>query len=155
MHSQPQPHPNLGSGDSPKRPLRRAGEGTWNRKRGPAILGPLASGFLNRFPVTVLVSLLWLGLLWLPPLLLAQQRWVKEAEVEGDPVMAGLPYDAIPAITDPVFVSRAEAEAFMSGGEPVVAVYDGKVAKAYPAWLLNGHEIVNDRLGPTPIAATW
>lgn len=100
-------------------------------------------------------ALFLLTLLATAPWVLASDRWTKEAEVGGDPIVAGLPYDAIPAIDNPVFVSRAEAERFMSNREPVLGVYDGKVAKAYPAWLLDGHEIVNDTVGKTPVAATW
>ena len=33
-------------------------------------------------------------------------------------------------------------------------VLDGE-ARAYSIWHLDRHEVVNDRLGETPIAATW
>ena len=39
--------------------------------------------------------------------------------------------------------------------EPVIGVFDGEQARAYPTWVLDGHEIVNDRLSQLPIAATW
>ena len=63
--------------------------------------------------------------------------------------------DAILAIENPVFVSAAEADEFMSDREPVIGLFDGTTAKAYSAWALEAHEIVNDRLGERPIAVTW
>jgi hypothetical protein len=43
----------------------------------------------------------------------------------------------------------------MRDEEMILGVYDGKQARAYSTWHLDRHEIVNDRLGETPIAATW
>lgn len=68
--------------------------------------------------------------------------------------MRGLPRDAVPAIDDPVFMKGAGAR-FRRPDEDVIGITDGKTAKAYSAWHLNGHEIVNDRLGDRPIAVTW
>ena len=39
--------------------------------------------------------------------------------------------------------------------EPVLGVALGGEAVAYSLWYLDGHEIVNDLVGGTPIAATW
>ncbi|MBI1747538.1 MAG: DUF3179 domain-containing protein [Acidobacteria bacterium] len=127
----------------------------FGRKQPACILRKRESVILNKFPWAASAALLLFSLLLSTMFLYASQKWAEETSVDGDPIVAGLPYDAIPAITNPVFVSRAEAESFMTGGEPVVGIYDGKIAKAYPAWLLNGHEIVNDTLAVTPIAATW
>jgi len=76
--------------------------------------------------------------------------------VEGEPMFTVVPKDGIPAIDDPVFVSAAAAEAFMQANETVLGVVgkDG-TAKCYSAWQLDSHEIVNDELDGTPIAATW
>ena len=84
----------------------------------------------------------------------SQRPWAPVATIDGDPVMRGLPRDAIPAIDDPVFVKGAGAR-FMRPDEYVIGITDGRTAKAYSAWHLNGHEIVNDRLGDRPIAVTW
>ena len=84
----------------------------------------------------------------------AQGRWVEQATVDGDPVLRGLPKDAIPAIDRPVFVT-AESASFVDPDEPVIGVSIGGVARAYPTWLLNAHEIVNDRIGGRAIAVTW
>lgn len=75
-------------------------------------------------------------------------------DLHGAPMYRVLERDAIPAIDDPRFVRASEAS-FMQDDEPVLGVFDGKTAKAYSLWLLDHHEIVNDRLGDTPIAATW
>ena len=84
----------------------------------------------------------------------AQRPWAEVAVIDGDPVMRGLPKDGIPAIDNPVFVS-ADRATFMNDNEFVIGVSDGKTAKAYSTWLLNGHEIVNDTLGSASIAVTW
>ena len=63
--------------------------------------------------------------------------------------------DAIPAIDDPKFVSAEQGDKFLSNNELVIGLFDGETAKAYSAWILDGHEIVNDRLGETPVAVTW
>lgn len=75
-------------------------------------------------------------------------------ELRGDPVVKVLPADAIEAIDDPQFVPAGKAR-FMQDDEPVLGVVHEGVAKAYSLWHLDRHEIVNDRLGETPIAATW
>ena len=76
--------------------------------------------------------------------------------VEGEPMYTVLPPDGIPAIDEPVFVEAQAAEAFLVPEEPVLGVVgrDG-TAKAYSAWQLEGHEIVNDVLDGSAIAATW
>ena len=76
--------------------------------------------------------------------------------IEGQPMYTVLPMDAIPAIDEPVFVSALEADGFMQPNEPVLGVVgaDGS-ARAYSAWHLEGHEIVNDVLDGRPIAVTW
>ncbi|MCC7241487.1 MAG: DUF3179 domain-containing protein [Acidobacteria bacterium] len=84
----------------------------------------------------------------------AQRPWSEVAVIDGDPVMRGLPKDGIPAIDRPVFVPAAKTS-FMADDELVIGVFDGQTAKAYSTWLLNGHEIVNDKLGSVPIAVTW
>ena len=78
-----------------------------------------------------------------------------EMVIDGDPVMKLLPKDAIASVDDPVMVPAAAAGEFMRDEEMILGVYDGKQARAYSTWHLDRHEIVNDRLGETPIAATW
>ncbi len=77
-------------------------------------------------------------------------------KIEGEDLIEVLPRDGIPAIDDPVYVSADEAEEFLVPGETVLGVV-GKngTARAYSAWHLDRHEIVNDDLDGEPIAATW
>ena len=77
-----------------------------------------------------------------------------EAVIDGDVVVQVLPKDSIPAIDLPRFV-QASAATFMRDDEIVIGVTDGTQAKAYSTWLLDGHEIVNDTIGSTPISVTW
>ena len=73
----------------------------------------------------------------------------------GDEVYQVLPLGAIPAIDDPEFVSGAAADAQMKPGEPVLGIVVGDTARAYSLWQLDGHELVNDEIEGTAIAATW
>jgi len=77
------------------------------------------------------------------------------ATIGGDEVYRVLPLGAIPAIDDPAFVSGEAANAQMRLDEPVLGIIvDGK-ARAYSLWQLDAHEIVNDQIAGTAIAATW
>ena len=73
----------------------------------------------------------------------------------GDEVYQVLPLGAIPAIDDPQFVTGAAADAQMKPQEPVLGVVVGDTARAYSLWQLDGHEVVNDQIEGTAIAATW
>jgi len=76
--------------------------------------------------------------------------------LEGEPMYTVLPQDAIPAIDEPRFLFADEADAVMAPDEPVLGVVGvNGTAKAYSAWQLDAHEIVNDSLDGQPIAATW
>ncbi len=74
---------------------------------------------------------------------------------DGELMYTVLPPNAIPAITAPEFVSGDEAEQQMLPGEPVLGVVLGGESRAYSAWQLDAHEIVNDVVGETAIAVTW
>ncbi len=66
-----------------------------------------------------------------------------------------LPRGAIPAITEPRFVSAAEADAFLAHDEPVLGLVIEGEARAYSLWQLDHHEVVNDRAGGKDFAVTW
>ena len=72
---------------------------------------------------------------------------------DKDPIRTLLPFDAIPAITEPQFVPAAEAE--LDADAPVIGVTLNNESHAYSLYLLNGHEIVNDVIGEKKIATTW
>lgn len=77
------------------------------------------------------------------------------ATLGGEDVYQLLPVGAIPAIDDPEFVSGSDADRQMQSDEPVLGVVVGDEARAYSLWQLDAHEIVNDELGGSAIAATW
>lgn len=85
----------------------------------------------------------------------AQRRMVEVAVIEGDPVYRLLPVGGIPAIDQPAFVTGEAADDQMSDDEPVIGVVVDGHARAYSLWHLDAHEIVNDRIEGTAIAATW
>ena len=76
-------------------------------------------------------------------------------EFQGDPMYTVLPPDAIPAIHDPVYVTGEAAAAQMAPSETVMAIADENDAVCWSTWQLDGHEIVNDFKGETPIAVSW
>ena len=62
--------------------------------------------------------------------------------------------DCIPSIDNPKFVSAADA-AHVTDDEVVIAIAFGNEFRAYPARILDHHEIVNDTIAGEPIAITW
>ena len=97
---------------------------------------------------------IWSALVLAAVGLAARLSWIEQVTIDGDAVMRGLPKDAIPAIDSPTFLPAARAVS-MRDDEPVIGVVSGREARAYPTWLLNAHEVVNDRLGGRPILVTW
>ena len=86
-------------------------------------------------------------------LLLATTACATAADYRDDAIRTLLPFDAIPAITDPQFVSASEAK--LDVDAPVIGVTFNDESHAYSLYLLNGHEIVNDIVGGQKIATTW
>ncbi len=70
-------------------------------------------------------------------------------------VSGGPPKDGIPSIDDPGFQSNEEADGWLHSSDPVMVVEAGGEVKAYPLRILVMHEIVNDRVGGTPVAVTY
>ncbi len=67
----------------------------------------------------------------------------------------GPPKDGIPSVDAPSFVSVEAAQDWVGEKEPVIVLEYNGVAKAYPLQILTHHEIVNDRIGDTPVAVTF
>lgn len=81
---------------------------------------------------------------------------IEQEVIDGDIMYTLLPPDRIPAIQDPVLVSAEEAGEWMQDDEIVIGVIGpGGEARAYSAWHLDHHEIVNDRVGEIPIVVAW
>lgn len=74
----------------------------------------------------------------------------------GEPYHGLLDYrakDAKQAIIDPVLLSPSEV--IVAAGTKVIGVFVNGEARAYPLFILNNHQVVNDEVGGTPIAASW
>lgn len=70
-------------------------------------------------------------------------------------ISGGPPKDGIPALSDPAFVEVGQ-ETRIGPTEPVIAVeIEGQRPRAYPIRYLTWHEIVNDQIGPVPVAVTF
>ncbi len=67
----------------------------------------------------------------------------------------GPPKDGIPSIDNPRFVAPSQASDWIEPQEPVIALELNGEARAYPLQILTFHEIVNDRIGGTPVAVTF
>jgi hypothetical protein len=72
----------------------------------------------------------------------------------GDVLSGGPPKDGIPSIDNPKFVELSKA-LDIAPTEPVIGLEVNGVARAYPLRVLTWHEIVNDVIGGTPVAATF
>jgi hypothetical protein len=80
-----------------------------------------------------------------------------QAQIDAaiDEVHQGCPQrDCIPSIDDPVFVA-ADAAVALADDDLGLGLEYGGVIRAYPAFILNYHEVVNDDLNGTPIAVTF
>ncbi len=66
----------------------------------------------------------------------------------------GPPKDGIPSIDDPKFVDASDAN-FISDSDTVIGLEINGEVKAYPLFILVWHEIVNDKVGDTPVAVTY
>ena len=74
----------------------------------------------------------------------------------GEPFHGLLPYrarDAKLALVQPTLVNAADAQ--LVDGVSVVGVEADGAFRAYPLYVLKNHQIVNDRLGEVPVAASW
>ncbi len=61
--------------------------------------------------------------------------------------------DAKPAILEPEFVEADDAH--IANGTKVIGVFIKGEARAYPLFILNNHQIVNDEVGGFPLSASW
>jgi len=105
--------------------------------------------------LTTLTTLAWFLLFPLGELSHAQRNAEVYGTYDGDPMYTVLPPGEIPAITEPELVTGADARSQMSIEEPVLGIVIDGEARAYSLWHLDAHEIVNDTMAGTAIAATW
>lgn len=79
-----------------------------------------------------------------------------ETVTGGKPFHGLLEYrakDAKLALVRPTLLAAEDAT--LAGGVSVVGVSAGGESRAYPLYVLKNHQIVNDRVGGQPIAASW
>jgi Protein of unknown function (DUF3179) len=70
-------------------------------------------------------------------------------------VSGGPPADGIPSIDNPKFISVQEAEEFLEDSDLIVGLNINGDIRAYSLQILVWHEIVNDKVGETPVAVTY
>lgn len=73
--------------------------------------------------------------------------------IQGAPMKVALRPDQIPSIDKPIFVSADKAK--IKDDAPVIGVALNGEAHAYSMYLLDAHEIVNDKFGDQAVATTW
>ncbi len=74
----------------------------------------------------------------------------------GEPFHGLIQYrakDAKEAIVDPVLLNSSDA--IVAAGTKVIGVFVNGEARAYPLFILNNHQVVNDEVGGTPLSASW
>lgn len=81
--------------------------------------------------------------------------WTMRTISYDEILSGGVPRDGIRSIDAPVFQSIEEAEDWLAGTEPVIALEIDGVARAYPLGVLTRHEIANDVVAGVPVAVTF
>jgi len=94
----------------------------------------------------------------LAALALTSPAWGWDFEKHSIPLeeiqAGGPPRDGIPALLEPRFVDAAEAS-FLRPEDRMLGFIQGGEARAYPIRILSWHELVNDRVGGTPVLVSW
>jgi hypothetical protein len=70
-------------------------------------------------------------------------------------VSGGPPPDGIPSIDNPKFISVQEADRNLEDLELVLGLNIDSDVRVYPLQIMVWHEIVNDKVGNTPVAVTY
>lgn len=78
-----------------------------------------------------------------------------DLQIDKDEIKSGgPPRDGIRAIDDPIFVHASDAQD-IDDDEMVLGIVIDNVARAYPARILDRHEIVNDVIAQMPLAISY
>ena len=78
-------------------------------------------------------------------------KYVVDPEIVGP----GLPRDSIPPIYNAKFESTSDADLWLDDEDLVGVMTNGGETKIYPYPILFWHEVVNDRIGNTPVLVTY
>jgi len=96
---------------------------------------------------------------WLVPAQLPPSSWKTDLSKKSIDLKelksGGPPKGGIPAIDRPRFVSAGEAAPWLNPKEPVLTVEMSGEVRGYPLQILMWHELVNDRIGETPILVSY
>ncbi|MGI0089373.1 MAG: DUF3179 domain-containing protein, partial [Nitrosopumilaceae archaeon] len=121
------------------------------------------------YAITAAAALAIIGILIVAPFSISSPNDSQTSEVQDEIMITdgikhivpldkiksgGPPKDGIPSIDNPKFVSALEAN-FVSDDDLVIGLRLNGETKAYPLFIMVWHEIVNDKLGNTPIAVTY
>ena len=63
--------------------------------------------------------------------------------------------DQFPVLHHPPMATVMEAGLEIDGDEPVIGLFLGGEARAYPISVMGGVELVNDTCGEIPVAVSW
>ena len=74
---------------------------------------------------------------------------------KGNPRWPADPRDKIPAIYKPEITTAKDAARFLKGSDRVLGIVIEGEARAYPLFILQVHEMCNDRLAGRPIAPNY
>ena len=72
-----------------------------------------------------------------------------------DIISGGPPRDGIPPLDDPKFTTFQDADQWLGGQEPVIALELNGDTRAYPLQIMTWHEIVNDVVGGLSVAVIF
>jgi hypothetical protein len=89
-----------------------------------------------------------------PPILVGEEE-VSSIVPLDQIVTGGPPPDGIPSIDKPKFISVQEADRNLEDSELVLGLNINGDVRAYPLQIMVWHEIVNDKVGNTPVAVTY
>ena len=88
-------------------------------------------------------------------LAMAQSRKMSKTIIEGDTMYTLMEPGGIPAIFNPELSPLEPDAGDFDPDEPLLVISSGQDVRAYSTWHLDHHEVVNDRIGDTPLAVTW
>lgn len=84
---------------------------------------------------------------------------ITASPLDRDGYQFGIGKDTIPAIDQPRFVALDDRkrldEADIDNETLVIGYEHGGEARAYPIFILDGHELVNDTVGGKPVTVGW
>jgi len=132
---------------------------------GPILVGDMIKSVKPAFRPLIVVLALLIALvasslsLSADPARWRMEGWKKtdfsKTSIDFSEILSGgPPKDGIPSIDNPKFVPLADVSG-LADTEPVIGLEINGDARAYPLQILIWHEIVNDKVGGTPVTVTY